>query len=131
VTLTLLPSAVGVFIAWCKANTDLAAVHGGRVGTKLNGTLPAVRITRVGGTPDQESWQDSAELQVECWAADDPTAELLARQVLAALPSVRGLAAYGRVWTYAVTSGPYWAPDDPNLSLNARYIFTVNLLTTP
>lgn len=130
-TLTLLPSAVGVFVAWCKTNTDLAAVHGGRVGTKLNATLPAVRVARIGGIPDQESWQDNAELQVECWAAEDPVAELLARQVIAALPTLRGLAAYGRVWTYSITSGPYWAPDDPNLSQNARYIFTVNLLTTP
>jgi hypothetical protein len=131
VTLTLLPSAPGVFIAWCKTNTDLAAVHGGRVGTKLNATLPAVRVTRIGGTPDQESWQDTPELQIECWATEDPAAELLSRQVVAALPTLRGPAAYGRVYTFQVTSGPYWAPDDPELSTSARYIFTVQLLTTP
>lgn len=130
-TLTLLPSAVGVFIAWCKTNTDLAAVHAGRVGSKLNATLPAVRVQRIGGTPDQESWNDEPELQVECWAADDPTAELLSRQVIAAMPTLRGPAAYGRVYTFQVTSGPYFAPDDPNLSANVRYIFTVQLLTTP
>lgn len=130
--LTLLPSAVGVFISWCKNNTDLAAVHSGRVGTKLNATLPAIRVTRIGGIPEQEVWQDRAELQVECWAADDPTAELLARQVLAALPTVRAVYAYGRVYTFQVTSGPYWAPDDPDLVTNySRYIFTVQLLTTP
>jgi hypothetical protein len=131
VTLTLLPSAVGVFIEWCKANTDLLAVHGGRVGTRLNATLPAVRATRIGGTPDQESWVDSPEVQVECWAADDPTAERLARQVVAALPTIRGPKSYGRVATFEVTSGPFWAPDDPNLSTNARYIFTIRMLTTP
>jgi hypothetical protein len=130
-TLTLLPSAVGVFVTWCKANTDLLAVHGGRVATRLNATLPAIRVTRIGGNPQQEIWQDWAELQVECWATDDPTAELLARQVLAALPTIRGTYAYGHVWTYGDVNGPYWAPDDPNLSNNARYILSFPLLTTP
>jgi hypothetical protein len=37
----------------------------------------------------------------------------------------------GRVWTYEVTSGPFWSPDDPTLSSNARYIATVDLLTSP
>jgi len=70
-------------------------------------------------------------MQVECWAPDEGGADLLARTVVAALPDFRGTFAGGRVWTYQVESGPYWAPDDPQLSSNARYILTVRLLTSP
>lgn len=128
-SLTLLPSAAKVTVAWLKGNADLAALHGGRVGTKLNATLPAIRVQRIGGSPD-EVWEDSPLLQIECWAADEGAADDLARSVVAALPTIRGAAPGGRVYTYAVESGPYWAPDDPQLSNNSRYILTVRLLTS-
>lgn len=126
---TLLPSAETVTIAWLKANTDLLAIHGGRVGSKLNATLPAIRVQRIGGSP-VETWEDRPLLQVEAWAADQTTADTLARTIVAVLPTIRAAYASGRVWTYAVESGPFWAPDDPNLSSNARYVLTVRLLTT-
>ncbi len=129
-TVTLLPSAVVVTVGWLKTNPDLAAIHGGRVGTKLNATLPAVRVQRISGTV-VEVWEDSPVLQVECWAATEGEADLLARTVIGALPTVRGTYASGRVWTYQVESGPFWAPDDPQLSNNARFILSVRLLTTP
>jgi hypothetical protein len=130
VTATLLPSAAVVTVAWLKANPDLAAIHGGRVGTKLNATLPAIRVQRIGGTtPDV--YEDQPVMQVECWAESEGAADLLARTVVATLPSVRGTYPTGQVFTYLVESGPYWAPDDPTLSNNARYILTVRLLTAP
>lgn len=128
-TVALLPSAAVVTVAWLKANPDLAAIHGGRVGTKLNGTLPAIRVQRIGGSPT-EPWRDEPVMQVECWAADEATADLLARTVVAALPTVRGTYPSGQVYTYTVDSGPYWAPDDPTLSNDSRYILTVRLLTS-
>jgi hypothetical protein len=129
VTVSLLPSAAVVMVAWLKANPDLAAIHGGRVGTKLNATLPAIRVQRVGGVP-AEPWRDAPVMQVECWAADEGAADLLARTVVAALPTLRGTYPSGQVWSYEVDSGPFWAPDDPSLSNNARYILTVRLLAT-
>lgn len=129
-TLTLLPSAEQVFVAWAKAHADLNALEGGRVGTKLNATLPAIRVTRIGNAPP-EPFEDDASLQVECWAVDQGAADTLARSVVAALPSIRNTSVSGgRVWTYTITSGPYWAPDDPSLSNNARYVMTVDLLIT-
>ncbi len=128
-TAVLLPSAEQAAVAWLKADPDLAAIHGGRVGTRLGAVLPAIRVTRVGGVPD-EPWLDNPSIQLECWAADQATADLLTRTLLAVLPTVRGLLSDGRVHTYLVTSGPYWAPDDPDLSSNARYIVTVQLLIT-
>src|SRR3954470_15206486 len=123
-TVELLPSAPVLTVAWLKANPDLAAIHGGRVGTKLNSTLPAIRVQRIGGTvPDV--YEDQPVLQVECWAADEATADLMVRSVGALLPAVRGTYASGRVSTSQIESGPFWAPDAPQLSSNSRYILTV------
>lgn len=126
---TLLPSAPALFVAWAKANPDLAAIQGTRVATKLNATLPATRVQRIGGTPEAP-WEDHPLLQVECWAADETTADKLARTYVAVLDAFRHRAATGRVYTYAFESGPFWSPDDPQLSTNARYIFTIRLVTT-
>jgi hypothetical protein len=130
VTVALLPSAEAVMVGWAKAQTDLAAIHGGRVGTRLASTLPAIRLQRIGNSPP-EWWQDDASLQVECWAADQATADRLARTFVAALEDIRNMTVTGgKVYTYEITSGPFWSPDDPNLSSNARYILTVDLLVT-
>lgn len=127
---TLLPSAPVLFVAWAKANPDLAAIQGARVATRLSGTLPATRVQRIGGSPDEYDGTDSPSLQVECWAADESTADLLVRTLVAVLPTFRHRAASGQVYTYEITSGPFWAPDDPSLSTNARYILTLSLLTS-
>lgn len=127
---TLLPSAPALTVAWLKGNPALAALHGGRVGTRLNATLPAVRVQRIGGTPP-DTYEDQPVLQVECWATDEGTADLLVRTVVAELPSARGVYPAGHLWSYVVESGPFWAPDDPQLSNNSRYILTVRLLTSP
>lgn len=127
--LALLPSAEVAAVAWAKAQTDLAAIHGGRVGTKLNATLPAIRVQRIGGVAE-DPWEDRPLVQWECWAADQAAADLLVRTLVAALPLFRGAYAGGRVWTFAIESGPFWSPDDPSLSSNARYIITTRLVTT-
>lgn len=129
--MTLLPDAEVMFIAWAKANAALLALHSGRVGTKLNATLPALRVTRVGGVAS-EHYQDDPSLQVEAWGADQGAASLLARTVVEQLTAIRHTTANGRLYTYRVSGGPLWAPDDPNLSQNSRYILTLDLLiTTP
>ncbi len=126
---TLLPSAPAVLVAWLKQDPDLAAIHGGRVGTKLASTLPAIRVQRVGGSPDEYDGTDEPDMQVECWAADDVTAERFVRTLIAALPTLRHRTVTGgRAYTYTITSGPMFAPDDPSLSSNVRYILTLSLL---
>lgn len=127
--MSLLPSASVLFVAWAKANTALAAIQGTRVATKLNATLPATRVQRIGGTPESPQ-VDEPVLQVECWASDEAGADLLTRTYIEQLDTFRLASPSGRVWTYAYESGPYWAPDDPSLSNNARFIFTVRLLTS-
>jgi hypothetical protein len=128
-SVALLPSAAMVMVAWLKNNPDLNALHGGRVGTRLNAILPAIRVQRVGGAPS-ELWRDEPVVQIECWAADEGAADILARTVVASLPTVRSTVVGGRVYTYNIESGPFWSPDDPSLSNSVRYILTVRLLTT-
>ena len=125
----MLPSAVRLLVARAKANTALAAIQGTRVGSKLNATLPATRVQRVGGSvPD--TWEDNPVVQIEAWAADEETADLLARTWLDALPAMRHRAADGQVHSYSVQS-VLFAPDDQNLSSNSRFIITARLLVTP
>jgi hypothetical protein len=125
----LLPSAAAVTVAALKSSTDLNAVTGGRVGTRLNATLPAVRVQRVAGT-SPDPWQDQPVMQLDCWGAKEEDADLLARTLVAVLPTLHGTFANGKLWSYEIESGPFWSPDDPTLSSNARYILTVRLLTT-
>jgi hypothetical protein len=87
-------------------------------------------VQRIGGSPT-DPWEDNPLLQVEAWAADEGTADLLIRTWVAALDDFRHRAATGQVYTYQIESGPFWAPDDPQLSNNSRYIITVRLLTSP
>lgn len=126
----LLPSAEQMFVAWASAVPELVAIQATRIGTKLKTQLPATRITRVGNPPPEE-WQDLAAIQVECWGTGQDDADRLTRSYVAALPSIRGYVGQGgKVWAYEITSGPYWAPDDPNISQAGRYIFTVDLVIT-
>ncbi len=130
-TVTLLPSAERLFVAWASTVPALAAIHGGRVGTRLHDTRPAMRVTRIGAAPP-EPWQDDADLQVECWAVDQTTADLLARTLVASMPAIGGYlpAGGGRVHSGWVTSGPFWSPDAPTLSGHARYLLAVSLIVT-
>lgn len=128
-TVALLPDAEALFVSWAKSHPDLSVLHGGRVGTVLNATLPALRVTRVGVAPD-ERWEDVAELQVDCYAADQGAANLLARTVTAALPDLQGdRPGFGWVGSADVTVGPVWLPD--NDTGRARYMLAVTLTTYP
>lgn len=124
--LPILPSAEGVVVTWLKSRPALNAIHGGRVSTKLKPTLPAIRVQRIGGAVVND-WEDQPVVQLECWAADEDTADRLARTVVAELPTSRG----GSVHTYEIESGPYMVPDDPALSTNSRYIVDVRFVITP
>lgn len=127
----LLPSPIPLLVSFFTARPEITALAGDRIGSRLPGEPgPAVRITRVGGTPSQ-AWQDDPRIQVEAWGAsdqDEATADLLARTLLASLadlPRAMGR----RVSALQVTVGPLWSPDPT--SGRARYLFDVQLNTHP
>lgn len=125
----LLPSGEALLGKFLREHHAVAAIVGTRVGTRLDSARPAIRLTRLGSPPSQR-WEDQPELQVECWAADEVTADLLARTVVAALPDLlerRDLD--GLVKGYEITLGPLSSPDP--FTDQPRYVVGVRLLIYP
>jgi hypothetical protein len=60
-------------------------------------------------------------MQVECWADDEGTADLLARSAVAALTDLSADHPAGAVRGCEVTFGPLWSPDAE--TGRARYLF--------
>lgn len=122
----ILPDAEVLLVAFLAEHPALAALHGGRVGTQLDRGRPALRVTRVGGTPPAW-WEDAPELQVEAWAATQDEASVLIRTVIEALEEVDGQHPEGAVRGHEVHFGPLWSPD-PDTE-EARYLISLGLLT--
>jgi hypothetical protein len=113
------PDSVGCVIDFIRRQSDMAALVGGaspRVSTRLSGTLPAIRVTLVDGGPDTTGEFGGAHptVQVECWANDPATADLMMRTFTAALPQVKG-GTWGGVYVSGarVDLGPIMS-DDPD-----------------
>ena len=102
-----------------------------KVATKVPATMPAkmVRVSLTGGTR-QNVAADTAQLTVECWAADEPSASLLARTAQALMFSAAWTTA-GGVFVRRVDSvgGVQFFPD-PGTS-KSRYQFTVRWHVRP
>jgi hypothetical protein len=131
--MTILPDAEALLIAALKSQPAVTNLCGGRIGTRLSGTYPAIRITTLGGG---ESVTDtgSPDLQVECWgdgtgSAAETQASDLARTVHSVGGNLRGMYGPGTVvgsWTYGL---PLHSPD-PGTS-RERYIVTVGITCQP
>lgn len=104
---------------------------GDKVATKVPATMPArmVRVSLTGGSRS-DVVTDRAQLTVECWADDEPTASNLARTAQAHMFSAAGAISNG-LWVRAVDSvgGVQFFPD-PDTS-KPRYQFTVRLTVRP
>lgn len=96
-----------------------------RVATKVPSTMPTtmVRVSLTGGSRFDVA-TDTAQLTVECWAPDGPTASNLARRALAYMFSAAGSYA-GGVWVRkAEEVGGVQSFPDPDTN-KPRYQFTV------
>jgi hypothetical protein len=115
------PDGVGAFIAWIRGTPDIAGMIGGaaaRIGTRLAGTLPAMRVSLVNGNPETTGENNAAHatIQFEVWANDPATADVIMRTITAALPTIKG-----GTWAGAYVSGVYLdlgpiMSDDPDTS---------------
>lgn len=124
----LLPSPEVLLGGFLRAHPALSPLHGGRVGTRLSGVYPAIRLARL-GSPARERWEDRPTVQVECWADEQAHADLLARTVVAVMPEVLGAHAGGVVSGWEITLGPLWSPD-PTTG-RARYLVDLQLQIHP
>jgi hypothetical protein len=107
----------------------IAATHGGRVGTALPGTYPAIRITLVSSRPSASTDEFLPELQVECVADDQGVASLLARNTVAAIGDIVGSYPEGACRGHEIVFGPMASPD--GTTGRYRYLFDVLLMLYP
>ena len=102
-----------------------------KVATKVPATMPTkmVRVSLTGGTRVNVA-TDTAQLTVECWAPDEPTASNLARTAQAHMFSAAGTTA-GGVFVRRVDSvgGVQFFPDPD--TAKPRYQFTVRWHVRP
>ena len=121
----LMPDPETVVIAALAAQPSVAAIVAARVASRIPDApvYPLIRVVRIGGGPDTPV-SEHAVVQVECWAADDATASLLARTVIACHTNMRGTVAGG--WL-ALTDPTTVLPVPDPVSEKARYIIGFDL----
>ena len=103
----------------------------GRVGTEVPATMPdnMVRVSLTGGSRRGVA-SDAAQLTVECWSANDPTASLLARTAHGYLLAAAWTTAGGVFVRKAETVGGVQSFPDPDTN-TPRYIFTIRWHVKP
>jgi len=102
-----------------------------RVATAVPSTMPnnMVKVSLTGGSRTGLV-SDAAQLTVECWSANDPTASLLARTSHAYMLAAAGTTA-GGLWVRKVeTVGGVQSFPDPDTN-KPRYQFTVRWHVRP
>lgn len=129
----LLPDLDQELIDFLGSHASLTPLHGGRVGTKLQSTLRAVRITSLGG-PQPWPWEGNPEYQIEWWGdstdPDQGPAKLLARTGEAVLWELAGAAVDGgRIGEFAIPLSQLWSPDET--TGRARYITQISFVVRP
>lgn len=115
----LLPDLDQALVDFLKNHASLNPLHGGRVGTSLQSTSTAVRVTALGGTQPWP-WEALPEYQIEWWGGSQQQAKTLARTGEAAIYDIRGQITGGWVTGVAVTLSQLWSPDET--SARPRYI---------
>lgn len=126
----LMPDTDAALVGFLAAHPVLSPLHGGRVGTSLSGSAPALRVAGLGGRRDgARPWDSSVEYQVEAWGGSQADAALLARSVCAAVYEMTGPVTGGHVWSAYPTLEPLWSPDES--TGRPRYIVQVVLNITP
>jgi hypothetical protein len=112
VAYAVLPDMEQELVTFLAAHASLVPLHGGRVGTELQGDLAALQVTALGGTQPWP-WEAVVEFAVSAWGGDKAAANLLARTVVAAAYDLVGQAVTGgRVVGVDVRLAPLWAPDE-------------------
>lgn len=102
-----------------------------KVATKVPATMPnsMVRVSLTGGSRTGIV-SDAAQLTVECWSANEPTASLLARTAHAYMRAAAGVTAGGLFVRRVETVGGVQFFPDPDTT-KPRYQFTVRWHVKP
>ena len=124
----LLPDVDQALVDFLTNHPDLMSLHGGRVGTKLQSELTAVRIASLGGTQPWP-WEGLPEYQIEWWGGNNLQAKTLARTGEAAVYDIRGPVTGGWVTGVAVSLSQLWSPDET--SARPRFLTQVQFTVNP
>lgn len=118
----LTPDAEAAAVTYLRAGLGSLAA---KVSTAVPSTMPAsmVRVSLTGGSR-QNVASDAAQLTVECWAADGPTASNLARQAQALMFAAAGVNAGGVFVRKVESVGGVQNFPDPDTN-KPRYQLTV------
>jgi hypothetical protein len=119
-TTPTLASAEQVVVTWLTGLSAASSLT--NVATRLNpkAAYPQARITRTGGTVNEDPWYDNPRVQVEFWGSSsqdtvtvtDAQVDQLARDVVAQVPyGLRGQIGSGYVTNALVSLGPFPSPD--------------------
>lgn len=105
---------------------DLLSVLGERVGTSLESTLPAARITKVGDREDPSPVEITPLFQVEIWGTDEYETGQIAWDLYNRWPSVRReVVLDALVYARWAATTPTPLPDDETDL--ARHVITVGI----
>lgn len=124
----VLPDEEALLASFLRGHSLLTPLHGGRVGTDLSGTYPAVRVAALGG-PAGVHGTGAPRVQIECWADTREQAGDLARACAAALPDMQGRYAAGVVRGARAEGIPFPQPDET--TSRERFILQAVLLVQP
>lgn len=132
----VLPDVEAIAIAYLKAHAGLTtALAGATVAGDVPGnvgTVGALTVTRIGGSPAIDFWLDRAVIDVNAWGTSKTHASLVIRTAIAALhdmaqtTSVRGV-----VTGVETVLGPQYLPDDSRTPTLARYVASVSVWAHP
>jgi len=122
------PDVEAASVSYLRAGLGVLA---DKVATKVPATMPnsMVKLSLTGGSRTTLV-QDVAQLTVECWSANDPTASLLARTSLAYMLAAAGTSAGGLFVRKVETVGGVQYFPDPDTN-KPRYQFTVRWHVRP
>lgn len=127
----LLPDVEALLVAYLKAASAVTAIVGTRVSTELDDGFPRVNLTLVTGREIVATHLDEQQVQVDAYANDKATANLLARTVRAVLLAAAGVHSRGVVTGVRTITPPRWTPDDSVTPPRPRYLFEVGVTLHP
>lgn len=107
----MIPWPDPLVIAWLRDHPDLAPLHGGRVSTRLDDVLPALRVTLVYDAQAATAWERVPVYQIEVWAEDEVAAGQIATDVANTWASFKGRFGAAYISGSEVVTWPRPEPD--------------------
>lgn len=129
-----LPDAEQVLVDFLDGHASLVPLHGGRVGTELQGELACLQVTCLGG-PQPWPWEGTPEFQVMSWG---PRSEVTSKTQASALDRATRAAVFellsyapvggGRVTGIAIRLAGLWSPAEDTGRARYRSDFALTVM---